>query len=220
MARKQLNIRILVSALVISAILFSAGFYTGYSINKQILGSIENDLKKVTADIQNFQLQFLFFDVLGESATCPLLRDTLSNINTQSYEIGNRLVSSGSEGQITDQNEYIILKKEYSRLLTGYWLLAKKLKDTCGLEASTIIYFFSKECTTCDDQGFVLSYLKNRMQEKLLVFALDGNLEEPSVKVLKEYFNIKTYPSLIINGKLYGGFYSVEDIEKLLKTAV
>ena len=95
--KKKLNAKILLSALVISALLFSTGLYTGYSISKQTLGSIETDIEKVNGDIEKFQLQFLFFDVLGESASCPLLQETLSDINRESYEIGNRLTASVSE---------------------------------------------------------------------------------------------------------------------------
>ena len=219
MARKRLDARLLLSALVISAILFSAGLYTGYSINKQTLGDIENDLRDVTAEIQTFQIQLLLIDVLGENASCPLLNDVISDINRQSYEIGARLTSSGSEGQITDYNEYTSLKKEYSRVLTVYWLLSNKLKEACNLDASTIVYFYSRGCTECDNQGFILSYLKNRMQEKLLVFALDSDIDEPSVKALKEYYNIETYPSLIINGRLYEGFYTLQQLEDLIGQA-
>jgi thiol-disulfide isomerase/thioredoxin len=213
---KQLNAKILISAVVISVLLFASGLYVGYSLNREKLSSIELNMRKITKDVQNFQLEFLFLDVLGENATCPLLSNTLSEINKESYEIGLKLTSYGSGSEIKNYDEYMNTKREYSRLLIGYWLLANKLKDACKLEANTIIYFFSKDCVKCDDQAFILTYFKKMLEERLLVFALDAELDEPSVQVLIKNYNITSYPSLIINGEVYQGFQSKETLETLL----
>ncbi len=215
MKKKQLNSGTIISAVIISAILFISGIYVGYSINREKLSSIETTMKKITSDVQNFQLEFLFLDILGENATCPLLSGTLSEINQESYDIGTRLSSYGKEGEIQDYNEYLSTKREYSRLLIGYWLLANKLKKSCRLEANTVVYFYSKECEKCDDQGFILTYFKKDLGEKLMVFTLDGELDEPSIQVLKRNYNITSYPHLIVNGESYSGFLSKSELENL-----
>ena len=216
-ARKSLDTKLLVSALIISAILFGSGVLVGYGINREKLGSIEQNLGDVVQDVQNFQLQFLLLDVLGENATCPLLGATLGEINEKSYKIGSELESYSSESEITDYNEYMDLKREYSRLLVGYWLLAGKLKRSCRLGATTIVYFYSKECDRCDDQAFVLTYLKNKLSDRLLVFALDAELGEPSIKTIRDYYNITAYPSLVVDEKLYAGFHTRNALEKILE---
>ncbi len=213
---KKFDAKILISAIVISALLFTGGILTGYTINKGRLSSIEKDMREITKLVENFQLQFLFFDVLGENSTCPLLSATLSDINDESYEIGSKLTSYGSESEIQDYNEYMDLKKEYSRLLVGYWLLANKLKRSCRSDTKTIIYFFSKKCSRCDDQGFILTYLKRKYKENLLIFALDADLDEPSLQTLKIHYNVTIYPSLIIEGKLYEDFKGKEELENIL----
>ncbi|RLI97331.1 MAG: hypothetical protein DRO99_03155 [Candidatus Aenigmatarchaeota archaeon] len=216
MAKKHLDKKILISALIISAILFGSGMLAGYGLNREKLSSIEKDMDSIIKDVQNFQLQFLFLDVLGENATCPLLAATLGGINEQSYRIGNKLESYSSESEIKDYNDYVDLKDEYSRLLVSYWLLALKLKRNCKLSANTIVYFYAKDCQRCDDQAFILTYLKNKYNEKLLVFALDADLEEPSVNTIKRYYNITEYPSLVVGNELYAGFHSRDSLEKIL----
>ncbi len=216
MREKRLDLGVLVSALLISGLLFGAGFLLGYTLNKERMISLEKDIRGITKDVENFQLQFLFFDVLGENSTCPLLLNTLSRINKESYKIGSKLTRYGSETEIKDYNDYIALKREYSRLLISYWLLANKLKDVCNLNASTVIYFFSDKCSRCSDQGFVLTYLKNKLKERILIFALDGEFDEPSIQVLKNYYNIKEYPALVIDGEVYLGFLPQEKIEKIV----
>ena len=214
--RKKTDLKILVSAMIVSGLLFGAGVFTGYVINMERFSSIEKNIRSVSRDVENFQLQFLFFDVLGENSTCLLLTDTLSSIDRQSYDIGSRLTAYGAEAEIQDYNEFVGLKKEYSRLLISYWLLANKLRESCRINTSTIIYFFSEDCARCDDQGFVLTYLKNKLKNRLLVFALDGEFEEPSVQTLKKYYNINSYPSLVIDGKLYEGFIPESGVREIV----
>jgi hypothetical protein len=214
--KKQLNVGTILSALIISTILFLAGIYVGYGISTQKLSVIETEILDITRDIENFQLQFLLLDMFGENATCPLLKNTLSDINKRCYSLGSRLESANPESEILTYDEYINLKKEYSRVLIGYWLLANKFQKSCVSNMSTIVYFYSKECNACKDQGFVLTYLKNKYGEKVLIFALDTDLEEPSIEAIKNHYNIKIYPSLIVNGKLYEGFQSVEKLENMV----
>ncbi|MFH1445446.1 MAG: hypothetical protein ABIF08_03120 [Nanoarchaeota archaeon] len=215
-SRKPLNLKIIITALVITVVLFSSGVFTGYSISKGAISIFDSEVKTISNDIENFQLQFLFFDVLGEEATCPLLEDTLNKININSYETGNQIETYGSDKAILDFNEYEELKKRYSRLLVGYWLLSEKMQNACEFNADTIVYFFTGDYTEYNAQGFVLTYLKNKYKEDLLIFSLDGDVDEPSVRALKEYYNIKEYPSLIINGKLYEGQKTSDEIEKIL----
>ena len=214
--KKRLDSTLLISAFVISLLLFVTGIFVGYSFNKEELGYIEQTMLKTRRDVNNFQLQFLFLDVLGDNATCPFLTNTLSSINEEYYNIGSRLSSYDSENKIMDYDEYLNMKREYSRLSISYWLLVQKLRKSCRMNASTIIYFYSNECTKCDDQGFILTYLKNKLGNRLLVFALDTDLNEPSINVLKTFYNITQYPSLIIDGTPHEGFYPKDKLEAML----
>lgn len=218
---KQLDRGLLLSALFISFLIFIAGIAVGYTLNKEKITEVETDMKNIVKDIQNFQLQFLFFDVLDEKATCPLMEETLNQINDKSYKIGSRLTSYGSETEIQDEGEYVELKEEYSRILTSYWLLALKLKQACKFNSSTILFFISKECNRdtnnmCDNQAFVLNYLKERLEENLLVFTLDIDMKEPSVKILQRYYEVERLPTLVINEKVYEGFQDLETMKGIL----
>lgn len=213
---KKLDAKLLISALAISGFLFTAGLFTGFTISKEKVGFLEERMLDITRDVQNFQLQFLFLEVLGENATCPLLAATLANINEKSYEMGNRLTNYDPTREIERLESYVTLKKEYSRLLIGYWLLSNKLQGSCEQKTNTIVYFYSENCVDCDNQGFVLDYLKRKYGDQVLVFALDADLGEPSVQILKGYYKITRYPSLIINGELYPDFHNRKDLEGVL----
>ncbi len=221
--KKQLNAKTLLSALLIAGILFITGLYTGFSINKERLSAIEVDMGDVVKNIENFQLQFLFFDTLGGDAACPLLADSLKNINKKSYEIGRKLTENNPDtGEITDYNYYENLRERYGRVLTSYWLLSTKMKDVCKSKEKTAIFFIEKNTCVkqnpnlCSDQGFVLDNIKRIFGENLLVFTLHADLKEPSVKVLKDYYKVDSYPTLIIDGKKYNGFQDKDTLLKIL----
>ena len=67
--KKTIDVKLLVSALIISAIIFIAGVSVGYGVNKEKLSLIEQDMNNIVADVQNFQLQTLFIEVLCEDST-------------------------------------------------------------------------------------------------------------------------------------------------------
>lgn len=213
MPKKRLDAKLLVSALVISGLLFGSGMIIGYMINREKLTSIESEMNSVVQDVQNFQLQFLFIDVLGENSSCPLLSATLANINRRSYDIGRYLESYSSQSEIQDYESYLRTRQEYSRLLVNYWLLANKLKKSCEMDAETVLYFYSSECSMCEDQAFVLTYLKNKYGDNLLIFALDAELDEPSTKTIVGFYNITAFPSIVVGENLHEGFQSTEMIE-------
>ena len=210
--RKQLDSRTLVAALVISAILFGAGMAAGVGLSRERLGTIESDLRDVVREVQTFQLQFLLFDRLGASAACPLLSETLGGINKRSYGIGSKLTAFGRDEVVTPE-QYGELKKEYTRLLVSYWLLAEKLKQSCASGQTTVLFFFAKECAQCDDQGFVLTYLKSKYTDRLLVFALDADTQEASLKALMTYYNVQRFPTLVVNGQVVDRFAPVQELE-------
>ena len=221
--KKPLNMRTFALALVISAVLFGSGVYTGFTINKDRLSAIENDIGGVVNSIGDFQTQFLFFDVLGANATCPLLENSITEVNDQAYEVGKKLTDNNPEhGEITDAKYYDKLMQKYSRILTNYWLLVTKMQKACNAKEKAVIFFIEKKaCGTetpniCDDQGFVLDNVKRIFEKNLLVFTLHTDIKEPAVNALKNHYSVNKYPTLIINGEKYEGFQDRDTIFRIL----
>jgi len=201
---KKLDRDVLVFALIISTILFLSGVALGWLLNETKLGILEESLTETKGDIENFQLQILLLDNLGKNITCPFLEEQIKNLDKKAYELGSKLESLSKEN--TGNEDYIKAKSEYSRILVTYWSLAGKMKNLCGHENFvSVLYFFSKNCLTCDEQSFVLTHIKDKLNEKFLVFTLDADFDEPVIKILKKYYNIEKYPTIILeNNKLEG----------------
>ena len=216
--KKTIDYKTLISAAIISALIFGGGIFTGYVFSKERLITVETELENVINDIQNFQLQFLFLDVLGENATCPLLEATLSEINERAYELWLKLTGHEVETGINDYSKSMKLKSDYSRLLVNYWLMAEKMKKACSSNTSTVLYMFSlNSCYECENQEFILTYFKEKYGDKILIFAVDGEFDEPSINTLRVFYDVTIYPTLVIDGKLYEGFVSQKELESILR---
>ena len=77
------------------------------------------------------------------------------------------------------------------------------------------MYFYSNnDCSDCRTQGVILSFLKDKFKERLLIFSLDSDFtEEPLLGLVKRSFNITKSPTLIISEDKIEGFI---DKDKLL----
>jgi hypothetical protein len=81
-----------------------------------------------------------------------------------------------------------------------------------------ILYFYSNkgDCVDCQKQGYVLTALAQAYPQ-LRTYAFDYNLDVAALKTLVSIDNVENKPpALVINGKAYYGFHSVDDIEKIL----
>ena len=92
------------------------------------------------------------------------------------------------------------------------WLLSLSVRERCGQDIIPVLYFYSRDCKSCVEQGMVLDKL--REFSNALVYTIDINLDSDAVAVVKEAYGIGMAPSLIINDKIYRGFISYEEIMK------
>jgi hypothetical protein len=208
---KRLDKDVLVIASIISTVLFLSGVAIGWFFNQVKISILEQSLVDTKRDIENFQLQILLLDNLGKNVTCPFLEEQIKILDKKACELGSKLESMAKENK--GEEDYIKVKSEYSRLLVTYWSLAGKMKKLCGHKNFvSVLYFFSRDCITCDDQSFVLTHLKSKLSDKFLVFTLDADFNEPVINILKKYYSIEKYPTIILEDNKLEGLQNKNDI--------
>jgi hypothetical protein len=111
--------------------------------------------------------------------------------------------------------DVISLKKSYSLLEIKDYLLMKKITERCGQKPIFILYFYNNDnCEDCTKQGYVLTSLREEYPN-LRVYSFDYNLDLGAIKSMISIYKVPNkVPALVINGKVYSGFQSVEDIVK------
>jgi len=65
-------------------------------------------------------------------------------------------------------------------------------------------------------QGFILDSIYLKYPEKVVIYALDYDLDCKAIDTLENVYHITQVPSLVINDKTYLGFVPKNEIENII----
>lgn len=205
-----------VIAAFLTAGIFLLGLFLGFVIEGKRVSYIQSVSEEQRLDFSSLQLQYAYIDQLNRDKDCNAVIKT-SEKYLENLEATRIKLETYTDNSKLNQRDFDILKREYIIAQLNYWLLAKKTKDLCNSDSVSILYFFSTEdkCPNCDQQAFILTYLKKIFKEKLLIFALDSEYTgESMLDILKNRYDVVTFPTLIIEEKKLESLVSKDKILK------
>lgn len=207
-----INTKLYVMAIAITIVIFILGLLLGVLIEGERVEYIEYRDREQEINFNSLQLQYLFLSALEEKNGCNAFLATLDNYieNTEGARV--KLEKYLDKSNVHEE-DFNLLKREYIISQINYWILSMRTRDMCNEDFVTVLYFFSKECDECENQGFVLDYLKRIFKERLLIFAIDASFpQEPMISIMKDTYNITQTPALIIEGEKFVGFQSKDKL--------
>ena len=197
---------------VVTTLIFLVAFFLGFFVNNLNYSSTLDELSNMKTGLLRYDLQY---KLLGEYP-CEYSGD--SPLSGEFEEVRLRIAKLENELGKQD-NRVLTLKTYYSLLEISDFLYYADLNKKCGTDYDLILYFYSNEdeCPMCNEQGFVLSYLKKVFGDKLLIFSFNAEIfEEPMVEILKTAYNVTEYPGLVIDEDTYLEFSSTEKLMELI----
>lgn len=197
----------------VTAAIFATAFFASTFFSDKRVESVKFIQDNIAIDILSSETQF---DLLKE---VPCQNVSGSMLSLELNQLGDKLSHTENERGEKD-TDVIYLKKYYSLLQVKDYLLSKKLAEKCGSlkKQVSVIYFYSNNgnCIDCQKEGYVLTRLKEKYPE-LRVYSFDFDLDLSVINSLKAIYRIESaLPVLIIEDKVYSGYQSIEDVEKLL----
>jgi hypothetical protein len=205
-------------AFFITGGIFLLGLFLGLIIENERVQYVQDQYSEQKIMFGSSQLQYEFLTTLEETGDCPVVF-TAFYANLEDLESTRiRLEKFANKGTL-EKDSLELLEREYLLAEIRYWLLAKKAQELCHHDVVNILYFYSNEdeCSMCNEQGFVLSYLKKVFGDKLLIFSFNAEIfEEPMVEILKTAYNVTEYPGLVIDEETYLDFSSTEKLMELI----
>ncbi|MDO8424015.1 MAG: hypothetical protein Q7S54_00200 [bacterium] len=205
----------LITALIFSTAIFASSMLTGKKVED--VRAIEN---RVALDILSSETQFA---LLAETSCKDIGPGFLSK---ELGPLGEKLSYAENQTEF-NTGDIDSLKRSYFLLEIKDYLLMKRLTEKCNEKTFFILYFYGTKdkCDDCEKMGYVLTALRDKYPE-LRVYSFDYNYDLGAIGTLTSIYKVKPdLPALIINGKPYYGFKTVEELEtnvpalKLLKTA-
>jgi len=207
MVRIRINRKRHLAALLITLVVFSIGILLGYSINEARVNYLQDIGKQQSLDFDSLRLQSLYVERLLEEENCEAIAKTLER-NIDNLEKTRARIESFIEDSNKDE-DYIYLKREYILDQLNYWMLARETKLSCKDNSVLVLYFYSNEaeCEDCRTQGAILTNMKETFKDDILIFSIDATFyDEPMVSILRETFNVKFVPTIMVEKQKFEGF--------------
>ncbi|MCF7865860.1 hypothetical protein K9L67_04310 [Candidatus Woesearchaeota archaeon] len=209
--------KIIILAILFSIVFYVAGTITGLYANKifseqisQDLDKIKSDLDNSALDIKNIQLKQYYIENFNEDE-CKFMKiyneNQLKLIENFWSTLPKRMEEYEKNNELTE--DYIAIKREYARFSLRYWLTLKNYNENCQKEEITpVLYFYTKDCQNCLEQAKEFDKFRESLSTQnktLLVFPIDGEFNEDMITILKQYYEIQSYPTTIIKKQVIQG---------------
>jgi hypothetical protein len=211
---KTLSLRIYALAAVITLVVFTLGTIVGYVISNEKYNTITTDMESFQLQQKDIETEFQLANTLG-SNSCGTLKYEIEKMANQSDSLGQRL--SYYNNEILRNPEFVSLKKNYMINLVQFWSYWEQYKKNCNSTVNTVLYFYSiNNCASCQAQGYVLSFLKTRYPNDIMVFSLDKDEDLYTINLLKSVYNVTSSPTMVINNKIYEGLFDTNQLKELM----
>ncbi len=197
---------------VFTFVITAAIFITAIGISSWIDGRRVNEVKtmqdSISLSILSSETQFN----LLKSASCDDLFS--SDLGKELGDMSDRLSYLESAGRGLDA-DVVTLKQYYSLLEIKDYILINSATQ-CKNRPIIVLYFYQAHCPDCDKQGDVLTYIRQHYPGNIRVYSFDNDLDVSAIKTLADIYKItQPLPGLVINGKAYSGFHTIEDIQAI-----
>lgn len=204
---------------VITALIFLLGITFGMILDNYRLQWSEKTNQEQQINYDGLQLQYLYLSALENSSeACPILRAALeTSIAELSFSLSQ--VEKYEQDTTLNNQQYNLIMRKYLQDNLRYWIFSQRVKKMCNDDVINILYFFSKDhCEICPNQGTILTYFKKKLEDKLLVFPINSDLEkdEEFIKILKIRYNITSYPTIIVNDDKYEGVVGKDELSRII----
>ena len=209
---RKLSIHLYVGAFLLSLVIFLSGIFVGQMVDMSNMENLAVEVDGVSQKVASVHLLLLMEG--NSSSFCPVYSSELDSIDHEVELVGHKLSYLEDERDAFDPE----LKKQYFVLQAESYLLSKKVNEICGDDNTLLVHFYSNSnCENCKEQGYEILKARDSSPEKIKLYSFDGDLGSPVADAFKEQYNIKSYPSIVINEKTYSGYRSSSEIIRLIQ---
>ena len=207
---------IFITSFVIAIGIFFIGFYFAGIWDDLRINQVNNDLMENGLDTMGIIIEQEFLSTFN-ATSCGITESRLSAISKNLFELGKQLLEYERKG--------LLKTEEYERLRRQYFLLEVRAYSNfvnfikiCDSDLNVILYFYSIGQDLSERQGYALDAIVNREDVQIRVFSIDRDFEDPTVDVVKSFYNVTASPTIIVNNEYKKtGFVSIPEILELVK---
>ncbi len=215
---REMSLKNYIIAGIITFLIFTVGILLGISLSGKRVSFSEEQMGMQKIELDSLQLQYLLIDQMGAKSNCAAISTALDQKISELSILGSR-IEKFSRDMNFDEAEFMALRREYTLAQIRYWLFADRSRKICSSDTVSVLYFYSNEdeCFGCSTQSRILTHLKGKFNDRLLVFSIDSSLaQEPLVPLLKQTYNITKFPSIVIGDDPFYGLVEEDSLSMQL----
>ena len=206
--KREISWRLYAVAFIISAVIFGIGMWAGLQIEKSVTEELSTTVSRI--DHQWIALETLML-MDSSPAFCDYLTQELQSFDSETFSLGQR-IGYMEEKKGVDPS----LKSEYMSLEVRDYLVANKINEKCGANASLVLYFVSSSnCSNCKEQGSQLTSARKSVGARVYTFDMD--VKNSMVSALAGIFKINSYPSIVIDSRKHTEYMTANSIVSEIK---
>jgi hypothetical protein len=218
MVKRRIAWEFYVVSLAITLFILFMGIYVGIFLSRGKIEELREELINLKLKQEELILELTMFG-LNKNMSCNVLTQAVERDINEAGKLGDRVSLYETTEKFKDESFYS-LKKDYTLTLVRYWLHLEEIKKNCDKSnLVTVLYFYSNQnCFDCLPQGTILTYMKQKYPQNLMVFALDYDLDLSIISAIKRIYGVEKVPSLVVNGERYEGLVTLEKLSQILCT--
>jgi hypothetical protein len=210
---------VFLQALALTVVVFLIGMYSGVVLEENRFVR----MNEYFIDSEVTMLDIMAHDnmVNDLNVSCAMLKQVNFDLLNKVYEQSIILEDYENSGRVTKTIDDV--HKKYDSLRSYLWINSIKVKERCGNNFDTIVYFYNyeeEELTKRAEQNVWSKVLYEIKQEKgdsvaLIPIAVDSDLK--SLNILLGEYSVDIYPSVLINEEVvFSELASKDDILAIL----
>ncbi|MDA3836335.1 MAG: hypothetical protein PF542_01820 [Nanoarchaeota archaeon] len=210
---------VFLQALALTIVVFLIGMYSGVILEENRL----TQMNEYFVDSEVLLLDIMAQDNLVDSlnVSCESLQQSNSKLLDEVYNQAIILEDYENSGRMTKNLE--ALHRKYDALRSYLWINSIKIKQKCGNDFNTIVYFYNyneTDLTKKAEQNVwskVLYEIKFEKQFDVVLIPIAADTSLDSLSILLKEYNITTYPSILVNEEFtFSELTKKEEVIKVL----
>ncbi len=205
-----ITVSALLTLMIVGGVFFFGSILSDYKVDQ-----LRNDIRQVEVEQRSQALTLQLSDSV-ERGNCGSLKSWVDSSVPEIREL-RKQVAAYENSRKLNNDQYPVLKRRYTNLMIQNLVEVRQLEQNCDQNIVDVIYFYSQECDSCEDQGTILTYYRQEYSDRMVVYPLDSDLGMDHVEFLERFYNVTSYPTLVIDGEPYEGFTTKQELGDLIQ---
>lgn len=199
-------------AFVFTIIIFAIGLIFGFFIESKRSDTAQENIMKSEINLLDEQIRNR--EIVNMEISCDLAKKSTFDFADKIYLEAQNLEKYAATNKFLGNLKDIHSRYDLLRMLV--WDEASKIRSNCSADFHIVIYFFNYDTKDLDVRAEqstfsrVLTDLKNKYPDKILLIPIASNLDLGSVNLALDQYNITKAPAILIDNR-----YVIDHLESL-----